>query len=564
MVRAPPVRSLVVLLFTACNMPTKPVQDVPFSALAAAGKQAVDKRGCASCHTGNVGTLAGTDMAPNLTPDTETGLGGWDDNQILNAIRYGSDNVGATLCSVMPRVPDLGADEAKAIVAYLRSLKPVWNTSAGYAIPDSCPVTSADAALHGKLVASQRACAGCHGADLSGASAPLPQSMVYAANLTPDMDTGIGGWTDAQLKSAITTGIDDEGATLCTLMPRFDDLTDDELTGLVAFLRSLKPVSHAVHESVCDDNSPVAKGLNFVEQRGCATCHGPSLSGNNTGLLNGTVFPPNLTPDMDTGIGSWTSALIVRALRTGVDDEGATLCSVMPRYPAMTDEEANDIAAYLQSLTAVSNQVPESMCPDDVMTGTPDAGTTMTGGNCAMPEVVLSEVYGAGGNTNAVFQKDYVELHNRSMGTVDVSGWQIGYASAAGTTWSLASLPPNTKIAPGAFLLLAVGAAGTHGAALPSGAVALSRTLDFSASSGKLALVLSGQTLSGSCPTNVVDLVGYGTANCHEGGAAAPQLSATLMASRADLGCSDTNTNAADFTTAAPNPHGAPSMCACQ
>jgi mono/diheme cytochrome c family protein len=565
MVRLPPVRGIVVLMLAACNTArVPPPDDMPLSALEEAGKAAVQMRGCASCHTGSAGTLAGTDMAPNLTPDSETGIGGWDDNQIIDALRYGSDNVGQTLCSLMPRVPNLADAEAKAIVAYLGSLKPVWYQAGA---PAQCTVTTTDAALHGKLVATARGCSGCHGVDYSGGTMPIPQSAAWAPNLTPDMDTGVGGWTDDQLKGAITQGTDDQGAMLCTLMPRFDDLADDELNGLIAFLRALKPVSHQVPDSVCDDSSPVAKGLTYAQQRGCDTCHGPGLSGNNTGLLNGTVFPPNLTPDMNTGIGSWTADLIVRALRTGVDDQGATLCSVMPRYPSMSDEEANDIAAYLQSLAPVSNQVPDSMCPDDM--NLPDAGMTvpdagMTTGGCSMPDVVLSEVYGGGGNTGAVFVRDYVELHNRSMATVDVSGWQVGYASAAGATWNLAGIPPSTKVAPGAFLLLAVGPIGTNGSALPAGAVALSHTIDFSASSGKVALLQPGASLSGSCPTDVVDLIGYGTANCHEGGAAAPQLSATLMATRADSACSDTNANASDFTTAAPAPHGAPAMCACQ
>ena len=110
---------------------------------AAIGAEFVLQRGCGRCHDGPGGTLAGNDVAvagtgafaANLTPDRTTGIGGWADEQIIRAFRYGVDNSGAELCPTMPRFDSIGDVEADAIVAYLRSLPSVTR-----AVPPSmCP-----------------------------------------------------------------------------------------------------------------------------------------------------------------------------------------------------------------------------------------------------------------------------------------------------------------------------------------------------------------------------------------------------------------------------------------
>ena len=89
----------------------------------------------------------------------------------------------------------------------------------------------------GKALASALGCSGCHGADLSGAVGP---------NLTPDVATGLGAWTDGQIAAAIRDGVDDEGSSLCASMPRFAALDDEQTASLVAFLRTLPPTTHDV------------------------------------------------------------------------------------------------------------------------------------------------------------------------------------------------------------------------------------------------------------------------------------------------------------------------------
>jgi hypothetical protein len=114
-------------------------------ARAEVGAQFVQERGCPRCHAsgGPGGTLAGNDVAvvgtqaypANLTPDSATGLGGWADEQIIRAFRYGVDAHEDELCPTMPRFAAIGDVEAEAIVAYLRSLPTVSR-----AIPASmCP-----------------------------------------------------------------------------------------------------------------------------------------------------------------------------------------------------------------------------------------------------------------------------------------------------------------------------------------------------------------------------------------------------------------------------------------
>ncbi len=113
----------------------------------------------------------------------------------------------------------------------------------------------------------------------------------------------------------------------------------------------------------------VLAGYNDVLMRGCAGCHQPAdptvgtLSGQDVVVSGTTAYGSNLTPDPDTGMDAWTAAQIANALRKGVDVTGAQLCPTMPMYPTMADTEANDIAAYLQNLTAVHHLVSGSMCP---------------------------------------------------------------------------------------------------------------------------------------------------------------------------------------------------------
>ncbi len=200
------------------------------------------------------------------------------------------------------------------------------------------------------------------------------------------------------------------------------------------------------------------------------------------------------------------------------------------------------------------------------------ANTTCTVGICLSPQIVVSQLYGGGGSSSTSptpsYMQDYVELFNRSNATIDISGWTIQHASAAGSTWDkTTAIPANTTIAPGKYFLIVLNQSGSGltGADLsPQADLLLSSaaSVAFAGTNGKAALVRTASLIpSGTaCPAifgSVVDFVGYGGAgtNCFEGATGAVgNLSTTTAAFRAMDGCQDTNDNTADFTIAAPAP----------
>jgi hypothetical protein len=188
-----------------------------------------------------------------------------------------------------------------------------------------------------------------------------------------------------------------------------------------------------------------------------------------------------------------------------------------------------------------------------ILTVTNNYGTATSSGTFTVVQapVLISQIYGAGGNSGATYRQDYIELYNRSASPVSLAGWSVQYASTTGTTWAVTSL--TGSIAPGKYYLIGL-ASGTSGAAIPTSDV--SGTTAMSATTGKVALVNFTTTLSGSSPVGTVglqDFVGYGTANAYEG-AVAPAPSTTTAIFRAGAGATDTGNNSADFAAATPNP----------
>src|SRR5262245_24989247 len=203
----------------------------------------------------------------------------------------------------------------------------------------------------------------------------------------------------------------------------------------------------------------------------------------------------------------------------------------------------------------------------------PPFPTQQTRAQAVLPDIVISQVYGGGGNSGAPFRNDFVELFNRSTTTVSLVGWSIQYASATGTgTFDgnpIALL--SGSLASGQYYLIQLGSGGTNGVALP--AYDATASTNMSGTAGKVALVntttgLACNGVSTPCSSvqlaQIVDFVGYGNANFFEGSGAAPTLSNTTAAFRASSGCMDTNNNAADFTADVPSPrHTASPLHAC-
>jgi DNA/RNA endonuclease G (NUC1) len=169
--------------------------------------------------------------------------------------------------------------------------------------------------------------------------------------------------------------------------------------------------------------------------------------------------------------------------------------------------------------------------------------------------VVISQLYGGGGNAGATYQNDYVELYNRGVATVDLSGWSLQYASATGSGWDFGKQPLGGAIAPGEYFLISLASSGAIGLPLPPANI--SGQINMSGANGKVALVNSFDGLVGNCPTSdphVMDFVGYGSADCREGTATAPPGSNTIALFRQGNGSTDTDNNGSDFVAGSPMP----------
>jgi hypothetical protein len=170
----------------------------------------------------------------------------------------------------------------------------------------------------------------------------------------------------------------------------------------------------------------------------------------------------------------------------------------------------------------------------------------------ANAQVVISQVYGGGGNAGSVYMNDFIEVFNRGAAAVDLTGFSVQYASTAGSSWAVTPLVAF-MLQPGQYYLVqeAQGAGGTTPLPTPDA----TGTIAMAAGSGKVALVSGIVALTGSCPSaGILDFVGYGTANCFEGAGAVSVLTNTTAAIRADGGCTDSNNNNADFAAGTPNP----------
>src|SRR4029077_16523768 len=234
---------------------------------------------------------------------------------------------------------------------------------------------------------------------------PIPFGTVYSTNLTADKETGLGGWTDQQIHDAVTKGISHDGNKILPLMPygQYSGMAQDDLKALIAFLRTLKPVRKPTPElqtSVPMLRSIAAEGwLKAFEQffispasapksgieRGkyltehvaiCGDCHTPRSSigvpnrslymsgaAKDIGPLGGRV--PNITPDKETGIGTWKREEIADLLITGTKPDLDYVRGLMydaiqgtsHGYRNMSRADALTIADYLKSIAAIKNKV---------------------------------------------------------------------------------------------------------------------------------------------------------------------------------------------------------------
>ncbi len=233
---------------------------------------------------------------------------------------------------------------------------------------------------------------GAPGVDAGGQKFDGPFGVVYSRNITPDPETGIGRWTDAQVMNAIRRGERPDGTRLFPIhaYTYFVNIADDEAQALVAYLKSVKPIKHSVPARNLKGPAPaipvpaspkvapvggLARGKYLVDGPAhCGDCHTPRRPGGSQDfskfLAGGPgpedTMPSNITPHPVTGIGAWAEEQIARAIVIGQRPNGTVIGSLMrvvilgssAGYKDMTPADALAIAHYLKTVPAINNRVP--------------------------------------------------------------------------------------------------------------------------------------------------------------------------------------------------------------
>ncbi|HPG10093.1 MAG TPA: cytochrome c [Chitinophagaceae bacterium] len=227
--------------------------------------------------------IPGVFYAKNITPDPETGLGSWTDDEILRAMTKGISKNGDTLFPLMPYASFnmMAKEDLLSIVAYLKTLKPIKNAvpARQSMIPMSMayPVEAVQASIDGNVrppktdvvkyggyLVTVADCAGCHTPfekgqpDFArmfggGNTFHFDQFVVTSANISPDSATGIRSWTEEMFVSKFKMyrdhkSYDYDPGKLNTVMPTSDfaGMTDEDLKAIYAYLRTVPPISHKV------------------------------------------------------------------------------------------------------------------------------------------------------------------------------------------------------------------------------------------------------------------------------------------------------------------------------
>jgi mono/diheme cytochrome c family protein len=275
------------------------------------------------------------------------------------------------------------------------------------------PALAASAAeiARGKYIFGATGGCGCHtepkgAANAGGRKYEGPFGTVYSTNITPDTKTGIGGWTDEQIITAIRLGRRPNGERILPVHPftSFNGMAEEDLAALVAFLRTVQPVNRPntpkkitvpMFESVFlpawlmtfaatetpRPAAPVAgaaRGEYLVRAVGhCGECHTPrsatTMAVDNSRFLAGNPkktgpegqATPNITSDKTTGLGDWTEEQIVTFLGTGKRPDGDVAGGLMEEaiqgtlagFKDMTKADLQAIARYLKSIPAVTNKI---------------------------------------------------------------------------------------------------------------------------------------------------------------------------------------------------------------
>jgi mono/diheme cytochrome c family protein len=257
------------------------------------------------------------------------------------------------------------------------------------------------------IVRSVAVCGHCHAADpQKNPDGPLSGGFAFknwrigtarAANLTPDTETGLGRWSEAEIVRAIRNGEDREGHLITPVMPYewFRDMSDRDALAVARYLKSLAPVRNDVRndhnfiyglakvfflkvkrgtQQTAPERAPTPKYGEYLANHVslCADCHTPRggvqakpkldelFAGDATPPDGFPANPANLTPDLETGIGKWSEDDFLRTIHNGEDPEGHELHHFMPyeQLRRMTDDDLRAIYRYLRVIPPIKNKVP--------------------------------------------------------------------------------------------------------------------------------------------------------------------------------------------------------------
>ena len=257
-----------------------------------------------------------------------------------------------------------------------------------------------------------------------------PAGMLLTRNLTSDQESGLGSWSDEQVKLAIKTGINKDGQLLFPVMPYhvYNTMADSDLDALVAYLRTVRAVSNPIPKNTIstegfpvpsyetgiiapDPSDQAARGAYLVNSvMACTDCHTPIDPATGAPQTDkylagrqpyegpwGIVYGGNITPDNETGIGTWSEDEIIRAITTGVGRDGRRLI-LMPwfNYVTLKPEDAEAIAYYLKNvLPAVKNEIPAASLNEGFEEIIP-AAQNQSGASDLMASPIILVVVGLG------------------------------------------------------------------------------------------------------------------------------------------------------------------------
>lgn len=281
------------------------------------------------------------------------------------------------------------------------------------AIPDLHVAITPERVARGQKL-SNMLCSECHEDHTTGkltgrrmADMPPEFGVIVSRNITRHPDKGIGRWTDGELAVLLRTGLRRDGQYVPPYMVKLPHISDEDLASLIAYLRSddpkvapsdadppgvtqpsflTKALTHTLMKPLPYPSSPigappkgdpVALGRYLTVALDCFACHSADFKSMNvmepektpgymgggntvTDVRGGSIRTANLTPDDETGIGKWTEADFVRALKSGFRPDGRVLRYPMMPRTSLDDEEAAAIYAYLRTIPKIRNPVPRA------------------------------------------------------------------------------------------------------------------------------------------------------------------------------------------------------------